>query len=53
VDRHESIGKGNLGLESFRFIMNNPIFDNLPMILEAPDPSIWKEEIELLFSLVD
>ncbi len=53
VDRHESIGKGLLGMEPFRFIMNNPIFDNLPMILETPDESIWKEEIELLYSLVD
>jgi deoxyribonuclease IV len=53
VDRHESIGKGQLGLEPFRFIMNNPIFENLPMVLETPDPSIWKEEIELLYSLID
>ena len=53
VDRHESIGKGQLGLEPFRFIMNNPAFDNMPIVLETPDPSIWKEEIELLYSLVD
>jgi deoxyribonuclease IV len=53
VDRHESIGKGQLGLEPFRFIMNNPVFDNIPIVLETPDPSIWKEEIELLYSLVD
>jgi deoxyribonuclease IV len=53
VDRHESIGKGQLGLEPFRFIMNNPLFDNMPIVLETPDPSIWKEEIELLYSLVN
>ncbi len=52
VDRHESIGKGHLGLVPFRFIMNNPVFDNLPMVLETPDPTIWKEEIELLYSLI-
>jgi deoxyribonuclease IV len=53
VDRHESIGKGNLGLAPFRFIMNNPIFDNIPMVLETPDPTIWKEEIKLLYSMID
>ncbi|MBN2418822.1 MAG: deoxyribonuclease IV [Deltaproteobacteria bacterium] len=51
VDRHECIGKGTLGLEPFRFIMNNPLFDNIPMVLETPDQSIWKEEIRLLYSL--
>lgn len=53
VDRHESIGKGTLGLEPFRFIMNDSRFDNIPMVLETPDQSIWKEEIKLLYSLVD
>ncbi|NLD39205.1 MAG: deoxyribonuclease IV [Desulfatiglans sp.] len=51
VDRHESIGKGQLGIEPFRFIMNNPLFDNIPMVLETPDESLWKEEIKLLYSL--
>ena len=53
VDRHESIGKGTLGLEPFRFIMNNPQFDNIPMVLETPDQTIWKKEIKLLYSLID
>jgi deoxyribonuclease IV len=53
VDRHESIGKGTLGLEPFRFIMNNPQFDNIPLVLETPDQSIWEEEIKLLYSLID
>ena len=53
VDRHHSIGKGNIGLEAFRFIMNDPRLDNIPLILETIDPSIWKEEIELLYSLVE
>ena len=52
VDRHESIGKGTLGLEPFRFIMNDPRFDDIPMVLETPDPSIWEEEIRLLYSLI-
>ncbi len=53
VDRHESIGKGSLGLEPFKFIMNDSRFDHIPMILETPDPSIWEEEIRLLYSLVE
>ena len=53
VDRHHSIGKGNIGLDAFRFIMNDPRLDNIPLILETIDPSIWKEEIELLYSLVE
>jgi deoxyribonuclease-4 len=52
VDRHESIGKGSLGIEPFEFIMNDPRFDNIPMVLETPDPSIWKEEIQLLYGLM-
>lgn len=52
VDRHESIGKGTLGLDPFRFIMNNPLFDNIPMVLETPDETLWEEEIKLLYSLV-
>jgi deoxyribonuclease IV len=52
VDRHESLGKGTLGLEPFKFIMNDPRFDNIPMVLETPDPDIWKEEIKLLYGLI-
>jgi deoxyribonuclease IV len=36
VDRHEHIGKGCLGLEPFRFIVNDPRFQKTPMILETP-----------------
>ncbi len=53
VDRHHSIGKGNIGLDAFKFIMNDPRTDNIPLILETIDPSIWKEEIELLYSLIE
>jgi deoxyribonuclease-4 len=52
VDRHESVEKGNIGLEAFRLIMNDPRFDNIPLILETPDPSIWAREIKLLYSFV-
>jgi deoxyribonuclease-4 len=36
VDRHEHIGQGTLGLEPFRFIMNDQRFTNIPKILETP-----------------
>jgi len=52
VDRHERIGKGTLGIEPFRFIMNDPRFEKIPMVLETPDDSIWAEEIRRLYDLV-
>jgi deoxyribonuclease IV len=51
VDRHESIGKGDLGQEVFIRIMNDPRFDNMPIILETPDEEIWAEEIRWLYSV--
>jgi deoxyribonuclease-4 len=36
VDRHESIGKGKIGREAFRLIMNHPRLARIPMILETP-----------------
>ena len=53
VDRHDNIGKGFIGLEAFRRIMNDPRFDDIPLILETPDTSLWPQEIELLYSLID
>ncbi len=37
IDRHESIGKGTLGKEFFTRLMNDTLFDNIPLILETPD----------------
>lgn len=51
VDRHDSIGKGKLGIETFRLIMNDSRLDDIPLILETIDESIWEMEIELLYSL--
>ena len=51
VDRHESLGKGILGAECFRMIMNDPRIDNIPLILETINPDIWAEEIEWLYSI--
>jgi deoxyribonuclease-4 len=51
VDRHHQIGKGNIGIEGFSQLMNDNRFDEIPIILETNDPSLWKEEIALLYSL--
>lgn len=51
VDRHQSIGKGKLGLEIFRCIMNDPHLEEIPLILETIDSSIWPEEILLLYGM--
>jgi len=50
-DRHHSLGKGEIGLDAFGFIMNDERMDDIPLILETIDDTIWKEEIELLYSL--
>ena len=51
-DRHECIGKGSLGEEAFRAVMNHPALANKPMILETPNelPG-YAAEIALLRSL--
>jgi deoxyribonuclease-4 len=51
VDRHANIGKGLLGLDTFRFIMADPRLDEIPLILETPDETRWAKEIELLYHL--
>ena len=48
VDRHHNIGDGTLGVDTFRRIMNDPRFDDIPLVLETPDDSRWAEEIRLL-----
>jgi deoxyribonuclease-4 len=52
VDRHDSLGTGFLGEEVFVRIMNDPRFDNMPLILETPDDSLWEKEIKWLYSLM-
>jgi len=53
VDRHHSLGLGEIGLDAFRFIMNDSRMDDIPLVLETIDDTIWKQEIELLYSFVD
>lgn len=50
-DRHEHIGEGEIGIEAFRYIMNSDRFEDIPMILETPDPARYKDELALLRSL--
>lgn len=55
VDRHEMIGKGELGIEAFRYLMNKKELAAVPMILETPKDKDYKEDIEnlaLLRSLI-
>jgi deoxyribonuclease IV len=52
IDRHESIGKGDLGEEVFIRMMNDPRFDDIPIILETPEEEIWEEEIAWLYKAI-
>jgi deoxyribonuclease-4 len=51
VDRHEHIGKGFLGLEAFRLLMNDTRFWGLPMCLETPKSADCHEDRENLATL--
>jgi deoxyribonuclease-4 len=53
VDRHHSLGQGELGWDTFRFIMNDNRMDNIPLILETIDNSIWSREIQDLYNLIE
>ncbi|MDD2380196.1 MAG: deoxyribonuclease IV [Mariniphaga sp.] len=51
VDRHDSLGKGTLGMEVFTCIMKDNRFDGIPLILETPNDELWAEEIQILKNL--
>ena len=51
VDRHESLGKGKLGWPVFEYIMNDPRFEEIPMVLETIDDTLWADEIRQLYAL--
>lgn len=52
VDRHDQIGKGFIGIDTFRMIMNDPRMNDIPMILETPNDELWKEEIDMLYGMI-
>jgi len=49
VDRHASIGEGFLGENTFKLLMQDDRIDNIPLILETPNPNSWDKEIKLLY----
>lgn len=49
-DRHDSIGKGLIGKDSFLEIVRREEVHGIPLILETPDESLWKNEIEVLLN---
>jgi len=51
VDRHDNLHMGELGDAVFSLIMNDPRFDNMPLILETPEETLWAGEIKFLYSL--
>jgi deoxyribonuclease-4 len=51
VDRHDNLHGGELGDEVFSLIMNDNRFDDMPLILETPEETLWPEEIKYLYSL--
>ncbi len=53
VDRHQSLGLGEIGWDAFKFIMNDSRMDDIPLVLETIDESIWAEEIKALYALVE
>ena len=53
VDRHQSLGLGEIGWDAFKFIMNDSRMDDIPLVLETIDETIWTEEIKALYALVE
>ncbi|GKX56045.1 putative endonuclease 4 [Leminorella grimontii] len=50
VDRHNSLGMGNIGKTPFSYIMADDRFNDIPLVLETTNPDIWKDEIAWLKS---
>jgi len=53
IDRHHSLGQGEIGWDAFRFIMNDRRCNDIPLVLETIDESIWAEEIKALYALIE
>ena len=49
VDRHQSLGRGKLGFEVFKYIARDSRFDGIPLILETPNEELWPQEIAMLY----
>lgn len=53
VDRHDSLGTGEIGIDIFKMVLSDDRFDNIPLILETPNTDIWAEEISLLRGFIN
>lgn len=51
VDRHDSIGKGLIGIDFFRRFMQDSRFNDMPVILETPDDTIWRMKLKCFAAL--
>jgi deoxyribonuclease-4 len=52
VDRHHSLGEGEIGWGAFGYIMNDERMEDIPLILETIDETIWHQEINALYNFV-
>jgi len=52
-DRHANLGAGKIGIECFRYIMQDKRFDDIPLILETRDSEKWTEEIAMLYRFIE
>jgi len=48
VDRHEQLGQGEIGMDCFKWLMQDARLEGIPCILETPEPLQWPEEIRQL-----
>jgi len=53
VDRHHSLGQGEIGWDAFKFIMNDTRMNDIPLVLETIDSDIWDREIVELYNLIE
>jgi deoxyribonuclease-4 len=53
VDRHHSLGEGEIGWDAFGFIMNDSRMDDIPLVLETINEEIWAKEIRELYALIE
>ena len=53
VDRHHSLGEGEIGWDTFKFIMNDERMNDIPLVLETIDETIWNQEIEAMYAMLE
>jgi deoxyribonuclease-4 len=52
VDRHHSLGEGEIGWGAFELIINDKRMNDIPLVLETIDDTIWDKEIKQLYGLI-